>query len=75
LSDALAVATKSDGTVIVCRHRRSNVNEIAKTINTLTFANAKILGAVVNDYKADRISGKYGYYYNYYDKGGNTEEK
>lgn len=67
LSDALAVATKSDGTVIVCRHRQSNVNEIAKTLNTLTFANAPILGVVVNDYKADRTN-KYGYYYRYYDK-------
>ena len=67
LSDALAVATKSDGTVIVCRHRQSNVNEIAKTLNTLTFANATILGVVVNDYKAERTN-RYGYYYRYYEK-------
>ncbi len=71
LSDALAVATKSDGTVIVCRHRQSNVNEIAKTLNTLTFASAPILGVVVNDYKADRTN-RYGYYYRYYDKKDNA---
>ena len=65
LSDALAVATKSDGTVVVCRHRQSNVNEIAKTLNTLTFASAPILGVVVNDYKAERTN-RYGYYYRYY---------
>lgn len=70
LSDALAVATQSDGTVVVCRHRQSNVNEIAKTLNTLTFASAPVLGVVVNDYKADR-TGKYGYYYRYYDKNDN----
>ena len=71
ISDALAVATKSDGTVVVCRHRNSNVNEIAKTLNTLSFANAKVLGVVVNDYKMEQL-GKYGNYYRYYESEGNV---
>lgn len=50
LSDALALIPETDGTIVVCRHRSSQVNDIAKTLNTLRFAKANILGVIVNDY-------------------------
>lgn len=64
LSDALALTPEMDGVVVVCRHRLSHVGEIAKTLNTLTFAKANILGVVVNDFSAEEMRGygRYGYY-------------
>ena len=50
LSDALALVPEVDGTVLVCRHEVSYVSDIAKTLNTLKFAKANVLGVVVNDY-------------------------
>ncbi len=64
LSDALALVPETDGVVVVCRHRISHVGEIAKTLNTLSFAKANILGVVVNDFMAEEMSG-YGYGYRY----------
>ncbi|MBO5240015.1 MAG: CpsD/CapB family tyrosine-protein kinase [Clostridia bacterium] len=71
LSDALALIPESDGTVVVCRHRASHVNDIAKTLNTLNFAKANVLGVVVNDYtplekSKGRKYGGYRYYSNSY---------
>ena len=67
LSDALALIPETDGTVVVCRHRSSHVNDIDKTLSTLKFAKANILGVVVNDYtpleKARKRYGGYHYYY------------
>ena len=66
LSDALALIPETDGTIVVCRHRSSHVNDIAKTLNTLRFAKANILGVVVNDYtpleKSRKGYGNYHYY-------------
>ena len=64
LSDALALVPETDGVVVVCRHRISHVGEIAKTLNTLSFAKANILGVVVNDFMAEEMGG-YGYGYRY----------
>ena len=50
LSDALALVPEVDGTMLVCRHEVSYVSDIAKTLNTLKFAKANVLGVVVNDY-------------------------
>ena len=66
LSDALALIPETDGTVVVCRHRSSHVGDIAKTLNTLRFAKANILGVVVNDYTPlEKASKKYGGYHYY----------
>ncbi|MBQ7368095.1 MAG: CpsD/CapB family tyrosine-protein kinase [Clostridia bacterium] len=71
LSDALALLPETDGTIVVCRHRASHVNDIAKALNTLKFAKANVLGVVVNDYSPPRQIkyGRYkhyGYYNDYY---------
>ena len=52
--DALALAPLLDGTVLVCRHQTSYISDIAKTLNTLKFAKANVLGCVVNDFKAPK---------------------
>ena len=65
VSDALAIASKTEGTVLVCRHLLSYVSDMQKSLSTLEFAKANVLGIVVNDYKAP--SGKiYGGYHKYY---------
>ena len=71
VSDALAIATETDGTVVVSRHQTSYLGDISKTLETLKFAKANILGVVVNDYNVEEKSYyssnyKYHYYsYNY----------
>ncbi len=83
ISDALALATVVDGTVLVCRHQVSYVSDINRALNTLQFAKANVLGVVVNDYKAPSTGKFYGgykkyYYYNSYGYGygsTNPEEK
>ncbi len=67
ISDALALAPVTDGTVLVCRHNMSYVSDIARAVNTLQFSKVNVLGVVVNDYKAP-VTGKYygGGYKKYY---------
>ncbi len=65
VSDALAVAPITDGTVVVCRHMRSYMNDLSKTINTLRFSKINILGVVVNDYQRVGVKKDFGYK-NYY---------
>ena len=70
ISDALAIAPFTDGVALVCRHQVSFVSDIARALNALSFAHANVLGVIVNDYKAPRVSKYYGgykkyYYYNY----------
>ena len=64
--DALALAPQVDGAVLVCRHQTSYISDIGKSLNTLKFAKANVLGCIVNDFKKPK--GKiYGYKnYNYY---------
>ena len=74
ISDALALAPVTDGTVLVCRHNVSYVSDISRALNTLEFAKANVLGIVVNDYKAPATGKFYGgykkyYYYNSYGYG------
>ncbi|MBQ8308571.1 MAG: CpsD/CapB family tyrosine-protein kinase [Clostridia bacterium] len=71
LSDALALIPETDGTVVVCRHMVSHVGDIAKTLDTLSFAKANVLGVVVNDYRPREKTTKYTYgKYDYYAYGG-----
>lgn len=77
VSDAIAIATQADGTVIVTRHETSYVKDIAETFEKLNFAKAKVLGVVVNDYAVNEKhsyysqSYKYKYYSYRYDDSGN----
>lgn len=79
VSDALAITPHSDGTVVVCRHQVSYVSDIFKTLNTLSFAKANVLGVVVNDYEArEKFSNRadrYKYYSYCYDSTMETEQK
>ncbi len=76
VSDALAIASETDGTVVVSRHQTSYMGDISKTIETLRFAKANILGVVVNDYNMEEksyYSHNY-YHYKYYNyRYGNNE--
>lgn len=68
VSDALAIANQTDGVVVVSRHQTSYLGDIAKTLETLKFAKANVLGVVVNDYNVEEksyYSHNY-YHYNYY---------
>ncbi|MCC8015881.1 MAG: CpsD/CapB family tyrosine-protein kinase [Clostridiales bacterium] len=64
VSDALPIIRKSDGVVLVVRSYSSTHPEIQKSLNSLSFINAKILGFVVN-YDSEKSSG-YGKYRNNY---------
>lgn len=66
ISDALALAPTTDGCVLVCRHQVSYISDIERALNTLEFAKANVLGIVVNDYKAPKVSKIYGGYKKYY---------
>ena len=66
LSDALALATVTDGEVVVCRHQVSYLSDIERALDTLAFAKANVLGVVVNDYKQLTTSKGYGGYKKYY---------
>lgn len=67
VSDAIAVATQVDGTVIVTRYETSYMNDVAETIEKLKFAKANLLGVVVNDYAVnEKSSYHYSYRYKYY---------
>ena len=65
VSDALAVASKTDGTVLVCRHHLSYVSDMQKSLATLQFTKVNVLGIVVNDYHTSD-SKLYGGYHKYY---------
>ena len=74
VSDAMALAPEMEGTILVTRHMVSYVSDIAKSLNTLKFAKANILGIIVNDYrsKEDKSYGgykKYNYKYGYVSDG------
>ena len=68
VSDALAISSETDGTVVVSRHQTSYLGDIAKTLEKLRFAKANVLGVVVNDFNVQEkayYSHNY-YHYNYY---------
>ncbi len=66
ISDALALVDRVDGVVFVCRHEASYMSDVSRSLATLQFAKANVLGVVVNDYNMS--SGKYrnGYKHYYY---------
>ena len=61
LSDTLVLVPYCDGVIIVTKHNVTTHPYLQKTIKKLEFANAKILGIVLNGYN---VKSKY-YYYKY----------
>ena len=62
VSDALIVAPKSDGVVLVVRDKFTMSDALKKAIEAFEFANVKVLGAVMN---AAGAKGKNKYYSKY----------
>ena len=59
VSDALPVIRESDGVILVVRSNQSTHPDIQRTLSTLEFIDAKILGFIVNF--VDTGKGKYSY--------------
>ncbi len=79
VSDVLALTPATDGVVFVCRHQISYLSDISRSLATLQFAKANVLGVVVNDYEATANSYGYRggyrqYYYNAYGYGKKVSE-
>ncbi len=84
VSDALAIAPKTDGVLLVVRDGCTNRDDIRYAVDACNFANIKILGTVLNGVDSKR-SKKYTYrkkYYRYnyryryaYNYIGNNDEK
>lgn len=64
VSDALAVAPKTDGAVLICRHNISYISDVQRSLSALQFAKVNVLGVVVNDHQAPK--GKLYDNHNYY---------
>ncbi len=69
VSDALALTSEVNGTIVVCRHESSYVKDIANTLDKLNFAKANVLGVVVNGYNNSKVKSSYhSNRYNQYNK-------
>lgn len=68
VSDALAVASNTDGVLLVVRQDQCEKNLLADTVRQFEFVDAKILGVIYNC--TDEGGGKYGkgYYRKYYNR-------
>ena len=76
VSDALAIAPVTDGTVLVCRHLVSYTSDISKTLDILKFSKVNVLGVIVNDYQTQNGKKKNKSYYQYENYGyGKLQEK
>jgi len=70
VSDALVLAPKTNGIVLVTKGGRTTHDQIKKTLNSINFANVKILGVVMNGaskksiYSEYRNKHRYNYNYN-----------
>lgn len=67
VSDALALAPKVDGLLLVVRDGCTSKDDISRAIDACNFANVRLLGAVLNGVNT-KNNGKYSYrkkYYNY----------
>ncbi|MHB1484073.1 MAG: CpsD/CapB family tyrosine-protein kinase [Saccharofermentanales bacterium] len=74
VSDAVVVTKYSDGVILVVRHAVTTHPDIEKSIKSFEFANARILGIILNAVDYSKINGKhYGSYSRYkkYDSYGN----
>ena len=62
--DAAIIASKTDGTILVCRQDYTDISEAEYSIEQLSNAHANLLGVVMNGITDD--TGRHSYYYNYY---------
>ena len=65
VSDCLALVEKVDGAVVTVREYYSVHDQLEKAISALKFADAKILGFILNDSKGNGRTYKYRYRYSY----------
>ncbi len=65
VSDSLALVDKIDGIIITVREQYTIHEQLQKTVASLKFADAKILGFILNDSKEGSGSYKYKYKYRY----------
>ena len=66
--DVIALAPKTEGTILVTRYMSSYVSDISKSLSMLKFAKANVLGTIVNDYEVKegkKIGKSYSYTYSY----------
>lgn len=75
VSDAMTIANKTDGTLLVVRENYCDRNVLRDSIRQFEYIDAKILGIVMNC--TNETTGKYGkkYYKKYYDRGENGKMK
>lgn len=75
VTDAVLLATMSDGVVLVVRGQQTPAEVAVKSRDRLAYGRAKILGVVLND--VDVTRGDYGhylrYYYSYYAEAGASQ--
>lgn len=65
VSDALVIAPHTSGMVLVVQNATTTHEQFKKALSSIEFANAKLLGAILNGSKGSRKY-KYGYYDYYY---------
>ena len=65
VADALAVVQEVDGVVFVVAQDRTGYPEVSKAMETLRFANANVIGAVLNHSQNDKNKGSYSSKYKY----------
>jgi capsular exopolysaccharide synthesis family protein len=69
VTDAVALANKVDGTVVVVRHDYTRTSEVKETVTNLEQVGAPILGIVLNGYNERKSTYKKYYKRDYYKKG------
>ena len=70
VSDALPLSKQCDGVILVVKHRETTHKNIRESLDKLSFADAKVIGMVLNGIKLTheyKTYGKYGKYNKYND--------
>lgn len=65
MADALVLATRADGVILVVKHGKTLMEVLSRTAEKLQSIDARILGVVYNSTRARRKDGYYGYGYGY----------
>ena len=74
VTDAQVVASNVDGVIVVARAGVSQIDTLKRVKSQLENINAKVLGVVLNDVRAQHMYGSY-YYYHYYNRYGYGDEE